>query len=240
MPLVDESLLLQAATAYRNGEYTSIRACADAFSVSYSTLSYRLSGRVSRSTACESSQILSTAEEKALVKWITRLSTAGCPITLPLTRNLAEEIQKRRVALSPIPRQYPPIGKHWLDRFRKRYPIISTISSRKIDASRFDAVNYPTINAYFTALSDLFLENSYSPDVIFNVDESGFALGDTLSSRVLVNKEDLRGFKKIASRQEWITAIECIGASGVVLPPLLIFKAKHTNTGWIPQLTPPN
>jgi hypothetical protein len=40
MPLVDESLVLQAATAYRNGEYTSIRACADAFSVSYSTLSY--------------------------------------------------------------------------------------------------------------------------------------------------------------------------------------------------------
>jgi hypothetical protein len=240
IPLVDESILLQAATAYRNGEYTSIRACADAFSVSYSTLSYRLSGRVSRSIACESSQILSTAEEKALVKWITRLSTAGCPITLPLTRNLAEEIQKRRVALSPLPRQYPPIGKHWLDRFRKRYPIISTISSRKIDASRFDVVNYPTINAYFTALSDLFLENSYSPNAIFNVDESGFALGDTLSSRVLVNKEDLRGFKKIAGRQEWITAIECIGASGVVLPPLLIFKAKHTNTGWILQSTPPN
>jgi hypothetical protein len=99
MPLVDESLLLQAATAYRNGEYTSIRACADAFSVSYSTLSYRLSSRVSRSTACESSQILSTAKEKALVKWITRLSTAGCPITLLLTRNLAEEIQKQRIAL---------------------------------------------------------------------------------------------------------------------------------------------
>jgi hypothetical protein len=37
-----------------------------------------------------------------------------------------------------------------------------------------------------------------------------------------------------------MTAIECIGASGVVLPPLLIFKTKHTNTGWIPQYTPPN
>jgi hypothetical protein len=71
IPLVDESLLLQAATAYCNGEYTSIRACADVFSVSYSTLSYRLSGRVSRSIVCESSQILLIAKEKALVKWIT-------------------------------------------------------------------------------------------------------------------------------------------------------------------------
>ena len=104
MPIVNECILLQSTTAYRNGEYTSIRACADAFPVSHSTLSYRLSGRVSRSTAHGSKQILSAAEEEALVKWITRLSTAGCPITLPLTRELAEEIQKRRVALSPIPR----------------------------------------------------------------------------------------------------------------------------------------
>jgi hypothetical protein len=238
MPIVNESILLQATTAYRNGEYTSIRAYADAFSVSYSTLSYRLSGRVSRSTAHESKQILSAAEEKALVKWITRLSTVGCPITPPLTRDLAEEIQKRRVALSPLKRPYPPIGKRWLDRFRKRYPIISTISSRKIGACRFDALSYPTISAYFTALSDLFIENSYPPDAVFNVDESGFALGDILSSKVLINKEDTRGFKKIPGRQEWITAIECIGASGVALPPLLIFKAKHTNTAWIPRSTP--
>jgi len=126
-----------------------------------------------------------------------------------------------------------------LDRFRKRYPIISTISSRKIDACRFDALSYPVINAYFTALSDLFLENSYPPDAVFNVDESGFALGDTLSSKVLLNKEDIRGFKKIPGRQEWIIVIECIGASGVALPPLLIFKAKHTNTAWIPRSTPP-
>lgn len=167
MPLVDESILLQAITTYRNGEYTSIRACADAFSLSYSTLSYRLSGRVSRSTASAPRQILSTAEEEALIKWITRLSTAGCPFTLPLTRDLAEEIRKRRVALSPLPRLYPSIGKRWLDRFRKRYPTTSTISSWKIDAFRFDGVNYPTMNAYFSALSDLFIENSYPSDAIF-------------------------------------------------------------------------
>jgi hypothetical protein len=111
MPIVNESILLQATTAYRNGKYTSIRACADAFSVLYSTLSYRLSGRVSRSIAYESKQILLAAKEKALVKWITRLSTVSCPITLPLTRNLAEEIQKRCVTLLPLKRPYPPIGK---------------------------------------------------------------------------------------------------------------------------------
>jgi hypothetical protein len=41
-------------------------------------------------------------------------------------------------------------------------------------------------------------------------------------------------------RQEWMTAIECVSASGVAIPPLLIFKAKHTNNGWIPAQAPPD
>jgi hypothetical protein len=49
---------------------------------------------------------------------------------------------------------------------------------------------------------------------------------------------DTTAFKKISGRQEWITAIEYIGASGVALPPLLIFEAKFTNTAWIPASTP--
>ncbi|KXL42748.1 MAG: hypothetical protein FE78DRAFT_153774, partial [Acidomyces sp. 'richmondensis'] len=37
-----------------------------------------------------------------------------------------------------------------------------------------------------------------------------------------------------------ITAIECVSTAGVVIPPLVIFKAKHTNTAWIPIDTPSN
>jgi hypothetical protein len=50
----------------------------------------------------------------------------------------------------------------------------------------------------------------------------------------LVNIREASSWKQIRSRQEWITAIECVSAAGVAIAPLLIFKAKHTNTGWIP------
>ena len=56
------------------------------------------------------------------------------------------------------------------------------------------------MNAYFDALTDLFLENSYPSNAIFNVDESGFALGTTLSSKVLIRRGDTRAFKKISGR----------------------------------------
>ena len=212
MPTYSEEDLTIAITAYRNGEYTSIRKCAYAFSILHSTFSDLLTRATTRSRSHESQKILSTAEEETLLKSITRLSKLGCPINLPLTRDLAEEIRLSRFRLSSTPASYPPISSRWIDRFRKRYPELKTVYSRALDASRFEGVNYPVVNAYFDALTDIFLENSYSSDAIFNVDETGFALGTTLPSKVLIKRGDTRAFKKISGRQEWITAIECIGA----------------------------
>jgi hypothetical protein len=202
MPTYSEEDLTTAIIAYRNSEYTSIRKCAYAFNIPTSTLSDRLSTRTSRSKSHESQKILSTAEEETLLKAITRLSKSGCPITLPLTKDLAEEIRLSRFRLSSIPTSYPPLGRNWLDKFRKRYPELKTVYSRALDASRFEGVRYLVVNAYFDALTDLFLENSYPSDAIFNVDETGFALGTTLPSKVLIRRGDTTAFKKISGRQE--------------------------------------
>jgi len=35
-----------------------------------------------------------------------------------------------------------------------------------------------------------------------------------------------------------VTAIKCVSATGTAIPPLLIFKAKHTNDAWVPAQTP--
>jgi hypothetical protein len=136
MPTYSEEDLTNALAAYRNREFTSIRKCAYAFNIPYSTLAFRLSTRTSRSKSHESQQILSTAEEKTLLKAITRLSKSGCPITLPLTRDLAEEIRLSRFRPNSTPTSYPPISKRWIDRFRKRYPELKTVYSRALDANR--------------------------------------------------------------------------------------------------------
>jgi hypothetical protein len=111
MPNYSEEDLTIALAAYRNGEYTSIRKYAYVFNIPASTLSDRLSTRTSCSKSYESQKILSTAEEKTLLKAITRLSKSGCPITLPLTRDLAEEIRLSCFRLSSTPTSYSPLGK---------------------------------------------------------------------------------------------------------------------------------
>jgi hypothetical protein len=111
MPTYSEDTLIAALTAYYNGEYPSIRKCAYAFNIPNTTLTSRLSTRTSRSKSHESQKILSTAEEETLIKLIIRLSNLGIPITLLLTRDLAEEIRLSRFRLSLTPTSYPPISK---------------------------------------------------------------------------------------------------------------------------------
>jgi hypothetical protein len=152
---------------------------------------------------------------------------------------MAEEIRRNRFLLSHAIISYPrPIGKSWLDRFRIRHPEIKGVWTRKIESARHKALSPEVVKMWFEAVMELRIEHQYAPDRIYNMDESGFAVGDSQSSRALVNIREDSSWKVINGRQEWITAIECISAAGVAIPPLIIFKAKYTNSAWIPPHTP--
>ena len=63
------------------------------------------------------------------------------------------------------------------------------------------------------------------------MDEIGFAVRETQSTRIIVNSTMKSNWKVIARKQEWITILEYIDADGGNLPPMIIFKAKNTNIG---------
>jgi hypothetical protein len=67
-----------------------------------------------------------------------------------------------------------------------------------MDASRIDGASYPGMNAYFSAIIDIFLGNSYPSNAVFNVNETGFALGTSQSRKVFINKGEAEGFKNIS------------------------------------------
>lgn len=234
-----ESHMLEAISAYQAGSYSSIQKCAAAFSVPHQTLQHRISGRTSRSCAHEHRQILSNAEEKTLVRWITRLTSTGYPVPPALGVQMAEEIRRNRFPLSGEPRSYPRrIGKSWLDRFRVRHADIQGVWARKLEGARYKSMSVETVKTWFEAVTELCLQHQYASDCIYNMDESGFAIGESQSSRGLVNVREKSSWKVISGRQEWITVIECVSGAGRAIPPLIVFKAKHTNTAWILANTP--
>jgi hypothetical protein len=74
--------------------------------------------------------------------------------------------------------------------------------------------------------------------MIYNVDETGFSIGSSRKSVVLLDQLNQCREKKQPGQQEWITCLECVSASGVTLPLCLIFKGENLNSGWIPDETP--
>ena len=164
-------------------------------------------------------------------------SIASGTLSPAFTRKLAYEIRLSRPKLSTSTTPPPFPGIHFVDRLRSRHPTIKGAYIRQLEAGRVVGTSYKVIASYFDALSTLFLENSYLPDDIYNFDESGFSLGTSISTRVLTNSKKRAPRKKIPGRQEWVTAIEGISATGRALPPLLIYTGEYTNTGWIPDST---
>ena len=178
-----EQRILDAISAYNEKKYTSIRKCATVFYIPRTTLCRRLAGGVSRSTAHEHEQYLSIAEEQTLTKWISKLSKFGYAVSPKIARELAFEIRRSQVPLStpnPSSTSLPPRpGKHWIRGIYTRHPNIKGAWSRQLESSRYNGTRYPIVEAYFSSLTKLFTANTYAPENIYNVDESGFAIGES-------------------------------------------------------------
>jgi hypothetical protein len=239
MPSYTEEDVQNAIAAYRFGEYPSISQTASKFSIPTSTLQDRLKKAKTRIQSHENQQILSSIEEEELVIWISNASKLGVPTPLPLVKILAEEIQSNRFT-SRAESEKSYISLRWIDRFRARHPTLETCFTRPIDALRFEGLEYSKVKSYFDGLSEAIQRERYPASAIFNVDETGFSLGSTRKSVVLLDKRYKKYGKQQSGRQEWITAIECISAAGVTLPPTLIFKGQNLNSGWIPDVSPPD
>jgi hypothetical protein len=231
-----------AITAYKNQEFSSVRAAANHFQISDKTLARRLAGGKSRAKAHEITQILSSAEEKTLVRWVTRYTFAGSPISPALLKELAGLIRDRRVRHTSqndsATQITTSIGNEWLYRFLNRHPTIQGIYARQLEAVRFNGATYDKIKSWFNAVAAKFQERAYQRHNIWNMDEFGFGVGESQNTRVLVSIDVKQKYKAVIGKQEWVTVIECISAAGDSLMPLIIFKGKNLNSGWLPSQTP--
>ena len=187
MPLYTEEDVTNALNALVNGEHKSVRKAAIAFQISSSTLHNRRKNSKSRAQSHVSQQLLTPIEESTLENWIYQAAKLGAPVTLQLVKILASEIQSKRSS-NYDENELSPISDRWVDRFRTRHPRIKTCFSRTIDTAQSIALDFSTIKSYFTNLEELLYEHKYPPSAIYNVDETGFLIGSTRKSVVLLDQ----------------------------------------------------
>lgn len=121
----------------------------------------------------------------------------------------------------------PPVGKCWVTRFVKSQPDLQTKWNRKFPSQRARCEDPVRISAWFKLVEDTRQAWGILNEDVYNFDETGFMMGVTLTSKVVTSADTIgRATVVQPGNREWVTAIECINASGWCLPPFVILSGK--------------
>ena len=231
MASVLDQRVSQAIQALQDKEFKSQRAAARAFGVSQSILSRRINGLESRRDSHEDQQILSKSQEQWLVRWIISQDTQGYPPTHARLRDMAGRIAYRNQTANRV-------GLRWHLRFLQRNPLVKTHVSKPMEAARITGSNYSVIQRFFSYFKSVIDTHKIEARDIWNMDETGIALGVSHSQYVFAPVEKKRVYSKIPYNREWITIIEAISATGQFLTPLVIMKGQKAQHTWFPSHLP--
>lgn len=227
-----EEVIQRALQDVARRRYRSYRAAAKAHNLPKSTLTDRAKSTQTRRKARESQQILSSEQEDLLVRWILELERTG---------NAPNHEQLRQMAalVSVISGGVGVIGKNWVPRFLQRHPEVHTKRGVTIAAERVRDITSASLSSWFDNLRKLILERKIQPANIWNVDETGNALGVCSNQTVVGSSGKKRTFVRRPQNREWVSVIECISTGGRSTTPLVIFKGKSVQLQWFdPQKTP--
>ena len=122
-----------------------------------------------------------------------------------------------------------------------RYPQLQIVLPRPIEGARVKDSSYEAIKTYFERILSVIDEYNIRKENMYNMDESGFAIGTIEASKVIIDTQsssNLIYHQAQPSRQEWVTSVEYICADGSALPPLIIFEAENFCRDWVPANAP--
>jgi len=218
-----------AVEGIKNGRYSGFRQAARETGLSRTTITERYNGRSTRRKAQEKQMKLAHVEEDELARAIRVTTVAEKPPLSEVVRGMADGLMKRRVkGVNEDGNKlvsYEPIGKKWPSRFIKRQKQLKSERAEKIEVVR-NEVKVEDLEKWFTELAALAEKYDIQPGNIYNMDESGFNVGDFEARQVIVDTSVQSRYQAQPGRQEWVTAVECICADGSSVPPLIIFTGE--------------
>ncbi|GEQ68297.1 hypothetical protein JCM33374_g1965 [Metschnikowia sp. JCM 33374] len=135
----------------------------------------------------------------------------------------------------------PPltIGNNWLSGYLNRTTGLTSKIARPRDYIRVYFETPEKFNDWFNRVENTIMEFGIEKHDVYNVDETGFAMG-ILSATKVITGSDSREDPVIIQpgNREWVTAIECISAAGFALPPFIIMKGARLQKGWFNNIPP--
>lgn len=220
-----EALAYLRSIAASDPKPNSLLAVSRTYNVSYHKLRRRWRGETKpRNLAHEKQQILTSAQEQALVDWIVHLSDAGRPVN---KRTLRKKVQRIR----QLP--YAPSRK-WLRGFLGRHPELRLGKPSGLDPKRAQAFNEATVERHFDLLRKVMDEHGIPWAHVYNMDEKGIQRGSRQEVRYkcIIPRSRRPAYKLRSADLELVTVLECVRADGESLKPAFIFPGKEFHKEW--------
>jgi len=115
-------------------------------------------------------------------------------------------------------------GKEWYRGFMLCHPDLSLRMPEPTSAARARGFNEVVVSKFFDLLEELQKNYQFTPDRIFNCDETGITTVSLKPSKVTASKGKKQvGALSSAERGQLLTVEICMNASGNYIPPFLCF-----------------
>ncbi|CDO74679.1 hypothetical protein BN946_scf184671.g2 [Trametes cinnabarina] len=202
-----------------------IKPTARQFRVSYDTLRRRFLGiSRPRNLAHEPQQILTHAQERALVEWLVHLSSIGRPLNKRTVRKKVKRVSGSKRTPS----------RKWLNRFLARHQELKLGKPSGLDPKRAQAFNEVTVERHFELLRKVMEEHQIPWDHVYNMDEKGIQRGrrNVEQEKYILHRSERPVYKLRSANLELVTVIECVCANGESLKPAFIFPGKEFHKEW--------
>ena len=172
-------------------------------------------------------RILSEEQENELVNVIVTMENRLFGLTMMDVRRLTY----RYCEINKIPHCFNNTakcaGEDWMAGFMRRHPEITLRKPEPTSFARASGFNKAKVNRFFDVYESLLYNDSGSPGIpascIFNADESGFSVCHTPGKILAKRGKRSVGALTSLEKGKTITVLCCMSATGVFVPPLIIF-----------------
>lgn len=131
---------------------------------------------------------LPTELENDLADYVLRMEEAGFGLNRRDIMSLAFQLAQKNNLTHNFPQDKQSAGKTWLRLFLKRHPNLSFRQPTGTSIARLKGFNKEKVNRFFTLLEEAMDKYKYTPNNIYNVDETGITVVPSKMPEILAEK----------------------------------------------------
>lgn len=204
----------------------SVRAASKQFDIPFETLRKRKAKNVLGKPKLGRWTVFSTEDEKVLTERLQLLDNLFYGLTPLQIQRVAYEFAESNKLPHNFSRTTKLAGRDWFEGFLKRNPL-RVRKPEAVSINRIMGLNREDVSRFFNNLGEVMSKEKYSPDRIFNMDETGVTTVQDPGKVV-----STQGKKRVGSVTSWergktITVICSMSAAGNYIPPMFIYPRKR-------------